>query len=250
VAAHNRERAAEKLAPLTANAKLSAAALVQARDMAEHEKMTHDGSDGSKFNERIERQGYTGRRMAENVAYGQKNVADVMKLWMDSPHHRDNILGPYSEIGVAYAAAEDGTRYWCTTFGQPREKLEPAEAAAGVVASVNRARHEAKLPPLRVSPKLTQAAQGVAHSLAALGDLQKGQKTYAAKAREAGYRYRLLGEAAASGQPTPAEAVQDWLVQQVHRENFLGKFSEIGVGYATSDKGVPFWMVFLAQPLK
>src|SRR5262249_9756648 len=49
VAAHNRERAAEKLAPLTPDAMLTAAALVQARDMAAHDKMSHEGSDGSKF---------------------------------------------------------------------------------------------------------------------------------------------------------------------------------------------------------
>src|SRR5689334_15742938 len=49
VAAHNRERAKEKLAPLTANAQLTAAARIHARDMAEHEMMSHEGSDGSKF---------------------------------------------------------------------------------------------------------------------------------------------------------------------------------------------------------
>src|SRR5258707_1370876 len=91
VAAHNRERAAQKLEPLAANAKLSAAALSHARDMAEHEKMDHEGSDGSKFNERIERQGYNGRRMAENIAWGHKNVELVMREWMGSEHHRENI---------------------------------------------------------------------------------------------------------------------------------------------------------------
>ena len=78
--------------------------------------------------------------------------------------------------------------------------------------------------------------------------MHKGEPTYAAEARKAGYRYRLLGEAAASGQPTPEEVVKTWIDEPIHRENFLGKFSEIGVGYAISEKEVPFWMVFLAQP--
>jgi uncharacterized protein YkwD len=248
IAAHNRERAAEELEPVVASAKLSAAALVHARDMAEHEKLSHEGSDGSKFNERIERQGYQGRRLAENVAKGQESVAEVMREWMNSPHHRENILGNFSEIGVAYATSEDGTRYWCTTFGLRRTKLDRDEASAGVVAAVNRARADAKKPPLKVSPKLTKAAQDVAQELAALGDLQKGEKSYLNRPRVVGYRYRLLGEAAASGQATPEDAVQDWLKEPIHRENFLGRFSEIGVGYATSEQGVPFWMVFLAQP--
>jgi uncharacterized protein YkwD len=248
VAAHNRERAAEQLEPLAANVKLTAAALVHARDMAEHEMMSHEGSDGSKFNERIERQGYQGRKLGENVASGQKTVSSVMREWMNSPHHRDNILGEFKEIGVAYANSDDGTRYWCVTFGLPRTVLDREVATAGVVAAVNRARADADKPPLKVSPRLTTAAQEVAEELAALGDLQKGEKSYAARPRAAGYRYRLLGEAAASGQPTPEEAVKSWLDEPVHRENFLGKFFEIGVGYAPSKIGVPFWMVFLAQP--
>jgi uncharacterized protein YkwD len=248
VAAHNREREAEKLEPLTANAKLSAAALSHARDMAEHDKMTHEGSDGSKFNERITREGYVGRRLAENVAVGQTTVAEVMREWMNSPHHRENILGKFSEIGVAYATSAEGRRYWCTTFGLPPTKLDRDDAIDGLVAAVNRARDDAGKPPMRVNPRLNKAAQKVAESLAALGDLQKGSATYATEARQAGYRYRLLGEAAASGQPTPEEVVKSWIDEPIHRENFLGKFSEIGAGYAISEKQVPFWMVFMAQP--
>jgi uncharacterized protein YkwD len=250
VAAHNKERAAEELEPLAPNAKLTAAALEHARDMAEHKKLSHEGSDGSKFNERIERQGYRGRRLAENVAEGQKSVEEVMREWMNSPHHRANILGDFKEIGMAYATSDDGTLYWCTTFGLPRTKLDRDAAAAGLVAAINRARADAGKPPLKVSPKLTKAAQDVAQELATLGDLQKGEKSYLDRPRAVGYRYRLLGEAAASGQATPEDAAQDWLKEPVHRENFLGKFFDIGVGYATSDQGVPFWMVFLAQPQK
>ena len=53
IALHNQERVAAKLAPLVANDKLVAAAQIHARDMADHDKMSHGGSDGSKFNERI-----------------------------------------------------------------------------------------------------------------------------------------------------------------------------------------------------
>jgi uncharacterized protein YkwD len=36
---------------------------------------------------------------------------------MDSLHHKQNILGSFSQIGVACAIDEDGKRYWCVTFG-------------------------------------------------------------------------------------------------------------------------------------
>lgn len=119
VEAHSRERKEAGLPPLKASTKLQAAAQAHARDMAEHEKMNHKGSDRSTPFERIERQGYRYRRAGENIAYGQPDVEAVMKVWMNSPPHKKNILGGFSQIGVGYATAEDGTPYWCVTFGFP-----------------------------------------------------------------------------------------------------------------------------------
>jgi uncharacterized protein YkwD len=218
--------------------------------MAEHDNLSHDGSDGSKFNERIERAGYSGRRVGENIAGGQKSVEEAMRTWMESPHHRENILGDFGEIGVARAESADGTAYWCANFGLPRTRLDREAAVTGVVDALNRAREKAGRPRLKPSGKLSKIAQSVAEELARLGDLRKGETTYAAQVRQGGYRYRLLGEAAASGQSLPDQVAEDWLDNPVHRENLLGKFSEIGVGYATTEKGIPFWVVFVAQPAK
>jgi uncharacterized protein YkwD len=46
----------------------------------------------------------------------------LMKGWMESPHHKRNILGSYSQIGVACAIDVDGKRYWCVTFGLPARR--------------------------------------------------------------------------------------------------------------------------------
>jgi uncharacterized protein YkwD len=43
-----------------------------------------------------------------------------MKAWMDSPGHKKNVLGEFSEIGAACAVGEDGATYWCVTFGLPK----------------------------------------------------------------------------------------------------------------------------------
>jgi uncharacterized protein YkwD len=119
VEAHNRERKEAGLPLVKASARLEAAAMAHARDMAEHERMDHKGSDGSTPFRRMERQGYSYRRAGENIAYGQPDVEGVMKVWMNSPPHKKNILGGFSQIGVGYATAEDGTPYWCVTFGFP-----------------------------------------------------------------------------------------------------------------------------------
>jgi uncharacterized protein YkwD len=120
--AHNRLRAEAKLPRLVVSAKLEAAAERHARDMAAQGKMTHRGSDHSDPIDRIKATGYQYRRAGENIAAGRFNIERLMKGWMDSPHHKRNILGSFSQIGVAYATAVDGKRYWCVNFGLPARR--------------------------------------------------------------------------------------------------------------------------------
>jgi len=122
VKVHNRIRADAKLPALAISPKLQAAAMQHAKDMAAHGKMTHTGSDGSSSIDRITAQGYQYRRAGENVAAGRFTIDRLMKGWMDSPPHKRNILGSFSQIGVAYATAENGKRYWCVTFGLPARR--------------------------------------------------------------------------------------------------------------------------------
>jgi uncharacterized protein YkwD len=122
IKAHNRLRAQAKLPSLEVSSKLTAAALKHAKDMAAHGKMTHTGSDGSSAMKRIVAKGYNYRRAGENVAAGNFTVEGLMKGWMASAHHKRNILGSFSQIGVACATGEDGKRYWCVTFGLPARR--------------------------------------------------------------------------------------------------------------------------------
>jgi uncharacterized protein YkwD len=122
VKAHNRLRAAARLPAFAVSSKLREAARLHAEDMAEHRKMTHKGSDGSSAIDRILAQGYAYRRAGENIAVGHFTTDELMKGWMNSPPHKRNILGSFSQIGVAYATAENGKRYWCVTFGLPARR--------------------------------------------------------------------------------------------------------------------------------
>jgi uncharacterized protein YkwD len=115
-------RANARLPALATSPKLEAAARQHALDMAAHGKMTHWGSDGSSAISRISGKGYPYRRAGENIAAGHFTVDGLMKGWMESPPHKRNILGSFSQIGVAYATAENGKRYWCVTFGLPARR--------------------------------------------------------------------------------------------------------------------------------
>ncbi|WP_173055971.1 CAP domain-containing protein [Phytohabitans houttuyneae] len=113
----NQERAAAGCGPVKVNTKLASAAGLHSEDQAEHNNMSHTGSDGSSPWQRSERAGYT-NAIGENVAMGYRTPAAVMDGWMNSPGHRANILNCSAKaIGVGLAYASDGSPYWTQMFG-------------------------------------------------------------------------------------------------------------------------------------
>ncbi|MGK5738850.1 CAP domain-containing protein [Micromonospora sp. URMC 103] len=115
----NAERAKAGCNPVSIDDKLMTAAQGHSQDQADHQDMSHDGSDGSDPGERIERVGYEWRTYGENVAWNQKTPAAVMDAWMNSPGHRANILNcAFTEIGVGIASSNGP--YWTQDFATPR----------------------------------------------------------------------------------------------------------------------------------
>ncbi len=58
--------------------------------------------------------------VGENLAAGAETPAEVMKLWMDSPSHRDIILDPgWKELGIAVRSGGVYSTYWVQEFGDP-----------------------------------------------------------------------------------------------------------------------------------
>ncbi len=120
--------------PLVWNANLHASALEHAIDLAISDTFAHDGSGTasditgnghpSKFYERIVRNGYTNYySVGENIAGGQRTLDEVMKAWMASPGHCENIMkSTYTEVGVAIVKNENSTYqiYWAQNFGSKR----------------------------------------------------------------------------------------------------------------------------------
>lgn len=264
IAAHNKQCAERMLPPLTAEPRLTAAARAHAADMASHKKMTHEGSDGSAPADRVKRAGYTYLRTGENVAEGQTSVESVMDAWMNSPHHRENILGDFTEVGVAKAEGPDGVPYWCVDFGRPFPRLDPGKAEEELAERLNHARADASMPPLRVSPKLAKAARTIAADNAAKGFPKSGDaakdesKKDTPKApdpferiKQSGYRYMRVTETGTYGTPTPEETLKSLFAIPKQKETLLGKdYADLGVGYALDADGHPAWTVILAKPMK
>ncbi|MDD6811441.1 MAG: CAP domain-containing protein [Lachnospiraceae bacterium] len=106
----NRERKAVGLAELVWDDELAAAADVRAKEITV--SFSHTRPNGSEWWTVNEKAVY-----GENLAKGYQNAESVMKAWMDSPEHKDNILYPgFRKVGIAvYKFGEQW--YWAQEFG-------------------------------------------------------------------------------------------------------------------------------------
>ena len=103
----NSVRREHGLAPLVLSTKLSAAARQHTDEMGSEGYFAHESVDQSALTKRLERW-YPPRgcswTVGENLLWRSPDVSpsDVVRLWMDSPRHRANLLSPsWHEIGVA-----------------------------------------------------------------------------------------------------------------------------------------------------
>ncbi len=125
----------QPLQPLTLNALLSKAAQGHADDMSARQYHAHFTPEGLTFVDRIQRAGYQGVLMGENLACGPDTPKRVVEGWLTSCGHRENILSSeWRELGVGLAVAPEPfvpsvdkpkgpctpLVYWVQNFGQPK----------------------------------------------------------------------------------------------------------------------------------
>jgi uncharacterized protein YkwD len=118
----NAERKAKELPPLKPNPLLFKVAQAHSENMAKQGKMEHK-LDGKTPLQRLKAAGYPYNMAFENIGAGDADVPleDLMKAWMDSKGHRDNILNKVcSEIGIGIAKDKDGQVYYTQLFGKPK----------------------------------------------------------------------------------------------------------------------------------
>jgi uncharacterized protein YkwD len=107
----NRERVHYGLRKLKLNKKLSRASRRHAHDMARRNYFSHDTLGGGTFVDRIRAAGYLKGAhswvVGENLGWGSRGYSKpsaIMRMWMNSPGHRANILnGSFKEIGIGLA---------------------------------------------------------------------------------------------------------------------------------------------------
>jgi uncharacterized protein YkwD len=100
------ERQYDAVPPLTGHA----------ADLAARNELSHTGANGSKLPDRVKQQGYTYRRVGENVIRSPFGVQSAMKSWLKSPGHCANIMAPnFTEFGAAFEGL-----YGAQVFGRAK----------------------------------------------------------------------------------------------------------------------------------
>jgi uncharacterized protein YkwD len=118
----NQVRAQNGLAPLAASGQLVTAAQVHSTDMARANVLAHDlpGVAMPTPESRAAAVGYDFSWFGENIAYNYADPESVLRGWMQSPGHRENILNPnFTELGVGIAWNGLGEPYYTQEFGRP-----------------------------------------------------------------------------------------------------------------------------------
>ncbi|MEM1335937.1 MAG: CAP domain-containing protein [Actinomycetota bacterium] len=121
-----------------------------------------------------------------------------------------------------------------------------------VLELTNAERAAVGLAPLVVDPLLNEAAQFHSDDQARRNELTHfgvNGESPGDRIRDTGYRFRTWAENAAMGYRTAEHVMEGWMNSPGHRDNILrSTVTEIGLGLAYTDTGVPYWTQKFATP--
>lgn len=241
------ERSRAGVRPVTADARLSAAARAHAADMAAHGRLGVESAAGTSLFQRITAGGYAYLTLAEHLVSGPRTPAEFMDYCLRGTERGAPVRDPaFAHIGVGHAIrAGSGEAYWTVVWAEPFSRAGLERVTAEVLALTVAERRAAGLRPLAADPRLTAAAQDHSADMAGRGfyahTTPEGSEPWD-RAAAAGAAHRGIGENIACGQRTPAEVVRGWMNSPGHRANILKPdFTHLGVGYATGGPAGTYW---------
>ncbi|WP_300011391.1 CAP domain-containing protein [uncultured Roseobacter sp.] len=114
----NALRSASGQAPLELDPKLNAAAATHSRDMSIQNRPWHFGSDGSSPIDRVQRVGYPGVLIGENISETYESELETLAAWMEKPDTRRVILSPNAtQMGFSWFQENNGKIWWTLVTG-------------------------------------------------------------------------------------------------------------------------------------
>jgi len=108
----NQDRAANGLGPLTWSGCLYNVAVSNARRIAAQQYLSHTNGPSMDLTCGL------GRQAGENIGYWSGGINDpqLNTMFMNSPDHRANILGPYRYVATAWVVGSNGYGYIAVEF--------------------------------------------------------------------------------------------------------------------------------------
>lgn len=110
-------------APVRWDPLLYSTAATHSLDMAKRNYFEHRSPEGGDVGSRATANSYRWKTLGENIAGGDRSVAEVMQAWLDSSEHCENMLDPrFADVAVA-CVAEPGSQwgmYWTMVLGRRR----------------------------------------------------------------------------------------------------------------------------------
>jgi len=136
LAAANQERAARNLPLLRRDPQLARAAAQHAQAMAAHGTISHQFPGEPELARRGASMGVAFSLISENVAEAPSAV-QIHDMWMNSEHHRDNLLDPAVDAVGIRVIARNRELYAVEDFARtvPSASLEEQESAIGALVT-------------------------------------------------------------------------------------------------------------------
>lgn len=114
----NALRTARGLAPVQLSAQLNAAAATHSRDMSIQNRPWHFGSDGSSPLVRVQRVGYVGQLVGENISESYETELETLSAWMRQKDTANVILDPQArQLGFSWWQEQNGKIWWTMVMG-------------------------------------------------------------------------------------------------------------------------------------
>jgi len=114
----NALRASAGSGPVQLNAQLNAAAATHSRDMSVQNRPWHFGSDGSSPLDRVQRAGYPGAMLGENISETFETELETLAAWMEQPGTRAVIIEPRAtNMGFSWHQESNGKIWWTMVMG-------------------------------------------------------------------------------------------------------------------------------------
>jgi uncharacterized protein YkwD len=240
----NAERSRAGAPALRLNDSLTRAAQEHAEEISRRGNLNSGSADD--MHRRLVKAGYQAHEWTENLVSSGAGLDGVLRYWKTrNPSSFRSLMDPeYRDLGIGISQL-DAVPLYSFLFAVPQEDHFGRETAdlrdrerirSEMLASVNAARKQARLRPLKSSSLLDKAAQRHAEDMLARGFFahrSPSGTTVRERATAAGYNWSSIGENIAYGQTSVDEVMQTWLESPGHRKNILTPaFAELGVGLA------------------